>query len=95
MATPLAPVARPHQLGRPIAVALLVVGLLGHLWAAHAIGGSFTAYWHHVAGFLGILVVTGAVIALLGFKLWRTRRDILWIAIGLVQAIIGIRVAMI
>lgn len=30
---------------------LLGLGLLGHLYAAHAMGGSRVAYAHHVLGF--------------------------------------------
>lgn len=42
------------------------VGLLGHLYAANAIGGSRIAYTHHVFGFGLILVVTGGIIVGLG-----------------------------
>ena len=41
---------------------LLGLGLLGHLLAAHAIGGSAVAYEHHIFGFFIILLVSGAVI---------------------------------
>ena len=40
---------------------LLVLGLLGHLFAAQAIGGSRLAYTHHVFGFFVGLVVFGGV----------------------------------
>ena len=72
---------------------LLVLGLLGHLYAAHAIGGSRVAYTHHVLGFFLILAVTGAVIAVLGRRFWRSRSDITVLAVGVVQAFFGILVA--
>ena len=72
-----------------LAIALLVVGLLGHVLAARAMGGYRLAYTHHVAGFFIILAVTGGVIALLGWRFWRTRRDTMWVAIGAVQALFG------
>ena len=84
------PSARPL---RAIALLLLVVGLLGHLYAAHAIGGSRTAYTHHVLGFVFILLVTGGVLALLGRRFWPTRRAATLLAIGLVQAVLGLLVA--
>lgn len=78
------------QLRRGLVAALLALGLLGHLLAAHAIGGSRQAYGHHVFGFLLILVVTGAVIAALGRWLWRDRPHITWIVVGAVQALFGL-----
>ena len=52
-------------------------------------GGYRLAYTHHVAGFFIILAVTGGVIALLGWRFWRTRRDTMWVAIGAAQALFG------
>lgn len=52
-------------------IVLIALGLLGHLYAAHAIGGSRVAYTHHVFGFFLILVVSGAIIAALGWRFWR------------------------
>jgi hypothetical protein len=69
---------------------LLVVGLLGHVLAARAIGGSATAYEHHIFGFFLILVVTGAIIALLGWRFWKGRRDVTLLIVGVVQALFGI-----
>ena len=71
---------------------LLVVGLLGHLLAARAIGGSRVAYGHHIFGFFLILAVTGAVVAGLGWLFWRTRRNLTLIVIGAIQALLGILV---
>lgn len=69
---------------------LLVVGFLGHYFAARAIGGSYIAYRDHILGFFFILVVTGAIIAGLGWRFWKGRRDITVLIIGLVQALLGI-----
>jgi uncharacterized membrane protein HdeD (DUF308 family) len=76
-----------------IGIVLLVLGLIGHLYAAHAIGGSPVAYAHHVFGFFLILVVTGAIIAALGWRFWRSRPDITVLAVGVVQALFGLLVA--
>ena len=74
-------------------VVLLVLGLFGHLYAAHAMGGSSVAYTHHVLGFFLILVVTGAIIAALGWRFWRSRPDITVLTVGAVQALFGLLVA--
>ena len=76
-----------------VGIALLVLGLIGHLYAAHAIGGSRIAYTHHVFGFFLILVVTGAIIAILARFFWRSRPDITVLTIGAVQALFGLLVA--
>jgi hypothetical protein len=73
-----------------LGIILLVVGLLGHLLAAHAIGGSAMAYQHHIFGFFLILVVTGAIIAGLGWRFWKGRRDVTVLVIGAVQALFGL-----
>lgn len=77
-----------------VGIVLLALGLIGHLYAAHAIGGSRVAYTHHVFGFFLILVVTGAIIAALGRWLWRSRPDITVLTVGLVQALFGLFVAL-
>jgi hypothetical protein len=74
-------------------VLLLGLGLLGHLYAAHAIGGSRVAYTHHVLGFLLILLVTGGLIAGVGRRFWRSRSALTVLAIGAVQAVLGLLVA--
>ena len=76
-----------------IGIILLVLGLIGHLYAAHAIGGSGVAYTHHVFGFFLILVVTGTIIAALGWRFWRSRPDITVLTVGVVQALFGLLVA--
>lgn len=73
-----------------LGVVLLVAGLLGHVLAARAIGGSSVAYQHHIFGFFLILLVTGAVIAAVGWRFWRGRRDVTVLLIGLVQALFGL-----
>ena len=73
-----------------LGVVLLVVGFLGHYFAARAIGGSYIAYRDHIFGFFAILLVTGAIIAGLGWRFWKGRRDITLLIIGVVQALLGI-----
>ncbi len=73
---------------------LLGLGLLGHLYAAHAMGGSRVAYTHHVLGFGLILLVTGGLIAGLGYRFWRSRSALALLVIGGVQALLGLWVAL-
>lgn len=73
-----------------LGVILLGVGLLGHLLAAQAIGGSPVAYGHHIFGFFLILLVSGALIAGLGWRFWRGRHDITLLIVGAVQALFGL-----
>jgi hypothetical protein len=77
-----------------LGVVLLVLGLLGHVYAAHAIGGSQMAYTHHILGFFLILVVTGAIIVVLGRRFWPSRLDITVLAVGVVQMLFGLLVAL-
>ena len=81
---------RPEAVRSALGVVLLVAGLLGHVLAARAIGGSSVAYRHHVFGFFLILLVTGAVVAAVGWRFWRGRRDVTVLLIGLVQALFGL-----
>ena len=73
-----------------LGVALLAGGLLGHLLAAQAIGGSFVAYRDHIAGFSILSLVSGAIIAGLGHRFWRARHDITLLILGALQALIGL-----
>ena len=75
-----------------VGAVLTVVGFLGHVFAARAIGGYAIAYQHHILGFFLILVVTSAIILALARFFWRGRNDITILAIGAVQAILGILV---
>ena len=73
-----------------LGVLLIVVGFMGHFLAARAIGGTYIAYRDHMAGFFGLLVLTGAIIAGLGWRFWKGRRDITVLIIGVIQALFGI-----
>jgi FtsH-binding integral membrane protein len=75
-----------------LGVILIVVGFFGHFFAARAIGGTYIAYRDHMAGFFGALVITGAIIAVLGRRFWKGRQDITLLIIGVVQALFGIYV---
>jgi len=78
---------------KPATIVLLMVGLGGHLYAAHVNNGSTIAYTHHVLGFLLILAVTGGIIWALGRRLWRTRPNVTLLVVGIVQAALGLVVA--
>ena len=73
-----------------LGLALLGAGFLGHYFAAQAIGGSYVAYRDHIAGFVGLSVVSGAIIAGLGWRFWRGRHDITLLALGILQALLGL-----
>ena len=73
-----------------LGVILIVVGFFGHFFAARAIGGSYIAYRDHMFGFFGLVLLTGAIIAGLGWRFWKERRDITVLIIGVVQALFGI-----
>jgi hypothetical protein len=73
-----------------LGLVLLALGFLGHVLAARAIGGSSVAFRDHIAGFFLILVVTGVIIAGLGWKFWRGRHDTTILIIGAVQALFGL-----
>ena len=73
-----------------LGVILIGLGLLGHLLAARAIGGTHLAYRDHIFGFVLIGVVSGVVISGLGWRFWRGRYDITLLAIGAVQALLGL-----
>jgi uncharacterized membrane protein (UPF0136 family) len=72
-----------------LGLALLAAGLSGHLFAAQAIGGYYIAYRDHIFGFVLLTVVTGAIIAALGWRFWRGRHDITVLILGVVQAVFG------
>ena len=73
-----------------IGVLLLVVGFLGHFFAARAIGGTYIAYRDHIFGFVFLTLVSGAIVAGLGWRFWKGRHDVTLLIVGVLQAIIGI-----
>ena len=73
-----------------LGVILIGLGFLGHFLAARAIGGTTLAYKDHIFGFFLILLVSGAIIAGLGWRFWKGRRDITVLTIGAVQALFGL-----
>lgn len=75
-----------------IAAALLFLGLLGHVLAARAMGGSRIAYVHHVAGFFIIAVPTGLLLLGLARLFWRGRHRLTLLAFAAVQAVLGLAV---
>lgn len=74
-----------------LGVILIAVGFFGHFFAARAFG-TYIYYRDHIFGFFLILVVTGSIIAVLGWRFWRGRKDITVLIIGVVQAAIGIAI---
>jgi hypothetical protein len=73
-----------------LGVILLGVGLLLHLLSARAIGGSYLVYRDHIFGFVVLTLVSGAIIAGLGWRFWKGRHDITLLILGAVQTIVGI-----
>jgi hypothetical protein len=71
---------------------LLALGLLGHLLAARAIGGTYVAFRDHVAGFVFLTLVSIAIVGGLEWKFWKGRRDVTVLAVGAVQAMLGLLV---
>jgi hypothetical protein len=69
---------------------LLGVGLLLHLLSARAIGGSYVAYRDHILGFVVLTLVSGALIAGLGWRFWKGRHDITLLILGALQTAVGI-----
>jgi len=75
-----------------LGIALNVIGLLGHVFAAYASGGYTLAYQHHIAGFVGGVIVFGVIFGLLGWRFWKGRRDITVLIVGILSAIFGVLV---
>ncbi|GAC1410381.1 MAG: hypothetical protein NVSMB53_04300 [Gemmatimonadaceae bacterium] len=73
-----------------LGVILLVLGFLGHFFAARAIGGTYVAFRDHIFGFFLILVLSGAIVWGLGLRFWRARHDITVLIIGALQALFGL-----
>jgi hypothetical protein len=72
---------------------LLVLGLAGHVVAAWLNRSGPIAYVHHVAGFFLIAAVTGAAIAGITWAFWRAQRARALLLFALVQAVLGVLVA--
>jgi uncharacterized membrane protein (UPF0136 family) len=77
-----------------LGVLLLGAGLLGHLLAARAIGGTYIAYRDHIFGFVFLTLVSGALLAALGWRFWRGRHDITLLIMGVLQTLVGVWVYM-
>ena len=75
-----------------IGIVLLALGLLGHVLAAKAIGGSHVAYRDHLLGFLLITVVAGLIIYGIGLRFWKGRYDVSLLLLGAVNALMGLLV---
>jgi len=75
-----------------LGVILLGVGLLLHLLSARAIGGSYVAYRDHILGFVGLTLVSGAIVAGLGWRFWKGRYDVTLLILGVLQTVIGVLV---
>ena len=97
MATTDTPQPAPHvsRVGAAsawIAAVLLLVGLLGHVLAARAMGGSRIAYLHHLGGFFLIAALTGLPLLGLARLFWRGRHRVTLLAFAAVQALLGLAV---
>ena len=75
-----------------LGVILLGVGLLLHLLSARAIGGSYVAYRDHILGFVVLTLVSGAILAGLGWRFWKGRHDVTLVILGVLQTVIGVLV---
>lgn len=78
--------------GTLLGAILLGVALLLHLLAARAIGGSYLAYRDHVLGFFLILIVSGVVAGIAGWRFWRGRPDITMLVVGVASLLLGVMV---
>jgi hypothetical protein len=75
-----------------LGIVLLAVGLGGHLLAAASTGGTAMHYRHHIFGFVFLSAVAWAILALLARRFWLGRHDITVLALGTVQAILGLMI---
>ena len=75
-----------------ISATLVLVGLLGHVLAARAMGGSRIAYVHHVLGFFLIAALTGLPLLGIARLFWRGRRGLTLLVFAAVQALLGLAV---
>jgi len=75
-----------------LGVALIFAGLMGHVLAAQAIGGTHVAFRDHLVGFVGSTLIFGLIIAAIGWRFWKGRHDITILATGVVTAALGLYV---
>ena len=75
-----------------LGVILIAIAFLLHWLSARAIGGSYVAYRDHIFGFFLILVVSGAIIGIIGWRFWRGRPDITILLTGVVSVVLGVMV---
>ena len=87
---PIGTTAAGRRIRTGLGLLFLGAGFLGHFLAAQAIGGSYVAYRDHMLGFVGLTLLTGAIIAGLGWRFWRGRHDITLLSLGILQAVIGL-----
>lgn len=73
-----------------LGIVLVGAGFLGHFLAARAIGGTYVAYRDHMLGFAVFALLSGAVLAGLGWRFWRNRPDITVLTFGVLQALLGL-----
>jgi hypothetical protein len=83
---------RAYPLRLSLGVVLLAVGLSGHLLAAEATGGHYIHYRDHIFGFVFLSGVAWAILALLARRFWPGHRDVTVLALGAVQAILGVMI---
>jgi len=83
--TTLAVVRRNHVVG----IALLLLGLGGHLASAYVIRALPHAFAHHIEGFLLLTMATALVLLALGWFFWRGRHDITLLLLGISQFVAG------
>ena len=76
-----------------LGVVLLIGGFVGHAYAAHSLGPGHHAWRDHMLGFVGLTIVSAAIVGALGWKLWKGRTDITVLIVGVIQVILGIVVA--
>jgi hypothetical protein len=73
-----------------LGIVLLAIGLGGHLLAAAVTGGTSMHYRHHILGFVFLSAVAWGILALLARRFWPGRRDITVLALGAIQAVLGL-----
>lgn len=81
---------RAYNVRLSLGIALLALGLSGHLLAAATTGGTYIHYRDHIFGFVFLSAVAWGILALLARRFWPGRRDITVLALGAVQAVLGL-----